>query len=226
MSDEPSRVEQEGEVPSSRAEPGEEVPHGDPRFFELREALASYAADPDDPPVHAYDSLQAAVAVVVRGSSELELLLIKRAHHEDDPWAGHMALPGGRRDPDDADLLHTAVRETREETDLDLESQGRHLGRLGLVAPQSVRLPRIAIHPFVFGVPSGAEASVASREVDAVHWVRLADLGDPASRDRVEIRVEGGVREFPCYRVAGEIVWGLTYRILTEFLEVYPESFG
>lgn len=220
MSDRLPRDEPRGD------DPAEDLPHGDPRFFELREALASYAADPDDPPLHAYDSLQAAVAVVLRGAEGLELLLIKRAHHQGDPWAGHMALPGGRRDPADADLLHTAVRETREETDLDLEGQGRHLGRLGLVAPQSVRLPRIAIHPFVFGVPSDAEASVASREVDAVHWVRLADLGDPASRDRVEIRVEGGVREFPCYRVAGEIVWGLTYRILTEFLEVYPESFG
>lgn len=202
----------------------DELPHGDPRFFELREALASYAADPDDPPVHAEDVLQAAVAVVLRGSGELELLLIKRAHHEEDPWAGHMALPGGRRDPNDGDLVETAVRETREETGLHLDRQGHHLGRLGRVAPQSVRLPRISIHPFVFGVPWDAEAAVASTELEAVHWVRLAELTDPGNRDRVEIRVEGGVREFPCYRVADEVVWGLTYRILSEFLEVFSED--
>ena len=198
----------------------------DPRFFELREALASYAADPDDPPVHPDDALQAAVSVVLRGSGELELLLIKRAHHEDDPWSGHMALPGGRRDGDDGDLVDTAVRETREETGLELDRAGHRLGRLGVVAPQSVRLPRISIHPFVFAVPSVASASVASAEVEAVHWVSMAELTDPANRDRVEIRVEGGVREFPCYRVAGEVVWGLTYRILSDLLEVYPESFG
>ena len=205
---------------------GAEIPHGDPRFFELREALASYAADPDDPPIHADDALQAAVAVVLRGAGDLELLLIKRADHDGDPWAGHMALPGGRRDGDDDDLVQTAVRETLEETGLELGTDGHRLGRLGVVAPQSVRLPRISIYPFVFGVPAGARASVASAEVDAVHWVRLAELTDPDRREVVEIRVEGGVREFPCYRVAGEVVWGLTYRILSEFLEVYPEGFA
>ena len=148
----------------------------DPRFWVLSEALASYAADADDPPIRDEAFLQAAVALVIRGNDHLELLLIKRARSERDPWSGHMALPGGRRDTDDPTTLHTSVRETLEEVGLDLDVEGIHLGALEEVATASPRLPKLTIAPFVFGVPSHAEARVASGEVDAVHWVRLDDL--------------------------------------------------
>ena len=40
----------------------------------------------------------------------------------------------------------------------------------------------------------------------------------------MEIPLPGESREFPCFHVVGEIVWGLTYRILTQFLELYPDE--
>ena len=196
----------------------------DPRFWALREALASYASDPDDPPVRDDDVIQAAVSVIVRGRDSLDLLLIKRAEHERDPWSGHMALPGGRRDPVDDDLVRTAVRETLEETGLDLDDHGHRLGRLEQVVPVSRRLPSLSIRPYVFGVGAGARARVASREVDAVHWVPLHLLTAPDVRSEVEIELGRETRTFPCFRVGGEVVWGLTYRILTDFLEAYPAA--
>jgi len=51
-----------------------------------------------------------------------EVLFIKRATREGDKWNGHVALPGGRRDPEDEDDLATAVRETIEEVGIDLET--------------------------------------------------------------------------------------------------------
>lgn len=204
---------------------GPELPlETDPRFWVLSEALASYAADAADPPPRDPDFLEAAVALVIRARDHLELLLIKRARSERDPWSGHMALPGGRRDPDDATLRQTAVRETLEETGLDLAASGVHLGRLDEVAPGSVRLPKLTIAPFVYGAPASAEAFVASREVEAVHWIPLDELRAPATHGEVEIPLPGGARTFPCYRVVGEIVWGLTYRILDQFLTLYPDS--
>lgn len=196
----------------------------DPRFWVLSEALASYAADAADPPPADPDFLQAAVSLVIRANQELELLLIKRARSERDPWSGHMALPGGRRDPADATLLATAVRETHEETAVDLSRGAAHLGELDEVGPASVRLPQLTIKPFVFGVPGGLSASVASHEIEAVHWVTLDELRAPGTHGHVDIPLPGGTRAFPCYRVAGEVVWGLTYRILSQFLERYPDS--
>ena len=194
----------------------------DPRFWVLSEALASYAGDEDDPLLLDEGYLQAAVAVVLRPGAGLELLLIKRAQSERDPWSGHMALPGGRRDATDEDLLTTAVRETREETGVDLARHGRSLGRLDVVAPVSPRLPKLTISPFVFGVAHGAQARVASHEIEQVYWVPVDRLRDPGTQGTVEIPLPGGARHFPCYRVADEVVWGLTHRILTQFLEVYP----
>jgi 8-oxo-dGTP pyrophosphatase MutT (NUDIX family) len=196
----------------------------DPRFWVLSEALASYASDRDDPPIQEGDRLQAAVSVVIRGRKSLDFLLIKRATSERDPWSGHMALPGGRRDESDTDLLATSRRETLEETGVDLEAIGAPLGRLDDVAPSSVRLPKLTISSYVFGVPADTVAVVASPEVESVHWVPLDALRDPANHGQVDIPLPGGPRDFPCYQLVGEQVWGLTHRILQSFLTLYPES--
>jgi 8-oxo-dGTP pyrophosphatase MutT (NUDIX family) len=193
----------------------------DPRLAEVRHALAAYASDADDPAPLPGDVVDAAVAVVLRARPEdVELLLIKRARHPRDPWSGHMALPGGRRDTGDPDLAATAIRETFEETGVELTRDPpiEPLGSLERVAPLGAPLPRIRISPFVFAVASDTEAHAASAEVDRVHWTSVRQLRDPAAHDRVRIEVPGGARPFPCYRVHGEIVWGLTYRILTDFL--------
>lgn len=51
---------------------------------------------------------------------EPEVLFIKRASRVGDRWTGHVAFPGGRRDPEDADDFAAAVRETSEEVGIDL----------------------------------------------------------------------------------------------------------
>ncbi len=94
-----------------------------PTFRRLRHALATRPAilAPDDGAPR-----RAAVALVLRRTADdvVELLLIKRSEREDDPWSGHVALPGGRRDPSDATLQDTAIRETLEETGIDLARDG------------------------------------------------------------------------------------------------------
>lgn len=198
-------------------------PSNDPRFWVLQEALANYAADPDDPPFRPGEVLQAAVSLVLRGTEALELLLIKRARMEGDPWSGHMALPGGRREGEGESLLETAIRETREEVSIPLSDSGSiHLGRLEEVSPRSARLPSLSIHPFVFGVAGSTRGEPDPREVDRLHWVSVDHLRDPANHDAIEMKLHDEVRDFPCFRVEGEAVWGLTHRILTEFLEVSP----
>lgn len=162
--------------------------------------------------------MQAAVALVVRREPEPSFLLVRRARSPRDPWSGQMALPGGRRDPEDIDLRETAVRETREEVGIDLES-GALLGRLPDLKPTSRAIPRLVIAPFVFLLAGGADARVASTEIAAVYWVPVADLSVPGARSAVAVETPEGKREFPCYRVEGHPVWGLTYRILQRFLK-------
>jgi 8-oxo-dGTP pyrophosphatase MutT (NUDIX family) len=194
----------------------------DPRLRALRDALWPERAPVDERPVPGLDRLEAAVALVIRAGAELDLLLIKRATHERDPWSGQMALPGGRFEEGDPGLLHTAMRETLEETGVDLAGAGAPMGRLIDVAPSSPQLPPMRIAPFVFAVPPGTEARVASPELDSVHWVSLGLLTAPATASTTRIHFSGFSKTFPSYHVVGEHVWGLTHRILRGFFEHAP----
>lgn len=172
----------------------------------------------------------ASVAVVLRppdrgdiGDSPLgnsDVLVIRRASSRRDPWSGQMALPGGRLDPADAGLVEAAVRETMEETGVDLVADGTLLGRIEPMRPLGVRIPAISIWPFVFQVRSGTAARVASAEVASVYWFPVKALLDPAKRGTYPWTYGGVVRQFPCIRLEGRVIWGLTYRILTRLFEV------
>jgi len=188
----------------------------DSRIHMLADTLAHRPAAAE---IRSPETREAAVALLLRPREELELLLIKRAEYERDPWSGHMALPGGRREPDDPDLLATAIRETHEETGIDLKV-ATPLGQLDEVAPRSPRLPPILISPFVFAVPESTEALQLSREVDAAIWIPTSALRAPGAVSELLIQFEGGDRAFPSLRYGEYVIWGLTHRILLTFFDV------
>ncbi len=191
----------------------------DARFEDVRRSLVAASVAAAQPASNSRE--HAAVALILRSHPGLELLLIKRSVSARDPWSGHMALPGGRWDSVDESLFDTAVREAREETGIVLASAVR-LGHLSEVRPQGVRLPRISISPFVFGIEGSVETVLDPREVDSAHWVPVTTLADPTLHRTVEIPIRGRSRPFPAFLFAEEVVWGLTYRILSEFLSVLP----
>ena len=143
----------------------------------------------------------------------MELLFIKRATRDDDPWSGQIALPGGRFDMDDDSLEATAVRETFEEVDLDLRAHGAIIGALDEVRPRTPVLPPVIVRPYVAVV--GADvALVPSNEVAELFWAPLDRVFDShATRDTDIV-----VREFTTRRAAihyrGHVIWGMTEQIL------------
>ncbi len=176
---------------------------------------------PDTPPLGTEGFMHAAVSVIARRApGGPELLLIKRAAVDRDPWSGHMAFPGGKHEPGDRHLLDTAVRETREETGLVIpDAPPDWLGRLPGVAPRGPNaLPPLSVTPFLFRVDGGAEARVASHEVEEVHWVPLAELASPEREGVYRYPIGDAVRSFPSIDVVGEQVWGLTWRVLDQLL--------
>lgn len=148
--------------------------------------------------------------------SELELLFIRRAELAGDPWSGHMAFPGGRWEPSDDSLEATAFRETREELGVSLD-HSLLLGRLDDIAPGNSRLPPIVVRPFVVAVASDVQISM-NEEVAAAFWVPVQSLLDPRSRTEYVLRSGNTVRRYPGYEVGGQVVWGMTHRIVTQLL--------
>jgi len=162
----------------------------------------------------------AAVAVVFRagGDGHPELLMIKRAELVTDPWSGHVACPGGRVEPRDRDLEDTAVRETLEETGLDIRAHGRVLGTLDDLAPRISALPPLVIRPFVAVVESDVTI-VANPEVADAFWVPLSVLREPASWGLGLVDIRGqGEREVDVFRHQQHTVWGLTERVLRDLV--------
>lgn len=167
----------------------------------------------------------AAVAAVLRPRpGGAEVLLIRRAAREGDPWSGHMALPGGREDMADPDLCHTATRETHEEVGLDLTRYGRLLGRLDDI-PAIARGRRIGmtIAPFVFELVE-ERPLVTNEEVEEVIWAPLSPLARGETATTVDYVLEGRRLELPAFDVRGRIVWGLTYRMLESLFAVLEQT--
>lgn len=162
---------------------------------------------------------RAAVVLMLRGgpSGELELLLIKRATYEGDPWSGHVALPGGREEPDDASLQETAIRETREEIGVDLAQIGCIIGSLDDVHPRTVRIPSIIITPFIALVARDAPL-VLSEEVAEAFWVPVAVFQASDAIREVVLQLGGAPRTVRSFQHGGYTIWGLTERILEQFL--------
>jgi 8-oxo-dGTP pyrophosphatase MutT (NUDIX family) len=192
-----------------------------PRIARLLRSLAEHAPVM----VEAEESVRRAAILLTlraRADGEPELLMIKRAEAEGDPWSGHIACPGGRMEPDDRDLAVTAVRETREETGVDVARDGRLLGHLDDLYPRTPALPPIVIRPYVALVRADVEI-VPSHEVAAAFWVPVTALAERGSWGTGIVTVRGVERHVAVFQHGEYTVWGLTERALRQLLTFMGE---
>jgi 8-oxo-dGTP pyrophosphatase MutT (NUDIX family) len=161
----------------------------------------------------------AAVALVLRpAGGGLEALFIRRAEHPNDPWSGHIGLPGGRVESHDEGLVHTAIRETEEEIGLTLARDRDLLGPLDETrATARTKSIDMKIAPFVFAATDAPDRLTLSDEVAATHWIPLVDLFDSAYAASVTMQHAGQTLRFPAIEVRGLTIWGLTLRMLRNF---------
>ena len=159
--------------------------------------------------------IPAAVAIVLHdGDAGIEALFIHRAERAGDTWSGQIAFPGGRRDPGDADLRATALRETHEELGIDLASADG-LGVLDDLHPRTPVLPPVVVRPFVFAL-TAAPVMTLSAEVQAAFWVPLRALLAPGVRQELTVRHPGlPPQVMPAYVLGKHTIWGMSERILT-----------
>lgn len=185
-----------------------------PKLARLRQRLVTHAPERGTGP----GRIEAAVAIVLAPTrtGDLELLFIKRAEEPGDPWSGQMALPGGRREEGDPDLLTTATRETFEETEVALPHESL-LGELDDLAPVTPVLPPVVVRPFVFGLEERPPIT-PSPEVALHVWTSLGELARKAAQSRVTVR--GVELTVPSYLVGPHVVWGMTHRIISRFIDL------
>jgi 8-oxo-dGTP pyrophosphatase MutT (NUDIX family) len=192
----------------------------------VRRSLALKAIDRlaahlrDHPPAAASEPerLRAAVALCVVPDPDA-ILVIQRAAHPDDPWSGHMGLPGGRAEAVDEDLVATAMRETHEELGVTLD-RSMLVGALDDVYPRSVVTSPFLVRPYLFSVPSRQTLHL-SDEVAWAEWLPITRLLEPDTYQSVTLTMGELSRTVQGYVLSPEqLIWGMTERVLTPVLEV------
>ena len=181
----------------------------------LPEALRAVLLDPAEATavaVHGRTKAAVLIALYVdRG--ELHAVFTRR-RHDLRRHAGEISFPGGRREPQDASLLETALRETEEEIGLPREG----VRVLGALEPTPTVATNYGVYPFVGLIEPGRLWTLSPREVDEVLELRLAELRDARSRRRLLHR--GIPFRTDVYDMGDSaLIWGATARIVGDLLE-------
>ena len=187
-----------------------------PDIVKLRSALASHSASAAE---EREGIRRAAVALIIRAGEggAPELLFIKRAEYPADPWSGQIAFPGGREEAADPTLADTAVRETREETGIDLVRDGTVIGTLDDLRPQTAKLPAVIVRPYVV-LLNRSEPLVLSDEVALAFWVPLEAFKNAPSWRDTDVLARGVQLNRRAFHHSGHVIWGMTERILAQLL--------
>jgi 8-oxo-dGTP pyrophosphatase MutT (NUDIX family) len=164
-------------------------------------------------PVTDEQGANAAVTLLIKPKGDdCEILLVKRAKRSSNPWSGQMAIPGGKREPTDQTLKETAIRETMEETGINL-TQSHFLGVL--TAVQSVPRRDLLILPLVVLLENEPTVELNRNELDAYLWVPYEKIIKTQGKI-----VEPDYGEVSAYLLENAVVWGITYKILGDFNKI------
>jgi 8-oxo-dGTP pyrophosphatase MutT (NUDIX family) len=155
----------------------------------------------------------AAVLVPIHLKQGVLHAVFTERRHDLPRHAGEISFPGGRRDPEDADLIATALRESYEEVGLPAES----VEVIGALEPTPTVVTGYAIYPFVGIVPSGFKWIASPTEVAAVIDLPLPAVAAGYGRRRLNRR--GLALHTDTYVVDGHMIWGATARIVSDLLD-------
>ena len=186
-----------------------------PNLLHLKDKLASIDRSRDG------DHVEAVVAILLwnEPGRGLQTLLVQRVEREGDPWSGQIGLPGGRV-KQATETPRTALhREVEEEVGIKLEEVGVELGSLSVGHP--MRRMEMQVQPWVYGLKVKPRVSIGS-EIAGSFWANLADL--PSKKKMSEITIRNQPWNVESFMVEGKVVWGFTYRVLTELLPILEIS--
>lgn len=145
----------------------------------------------------------------------LQTVLIRRVNYNG-AHSGQVSLPGGKKEQIDKTVIHTALREAKEEIGVDPSK----IDILGKLSPLQIPISHYEVHPIVGYVPFKPEFRINPKEVNYLIKSKIRELLNPSIRKIADMSVRNELIKVSGFQVNGNFVWGATAMILNEFIDV------
>ena len=149
---------------------------------------------------------------------EFHLLFTKRTSHLQH-HSGEISFPGGVCDPGDRDVIDTALREAWEEVGI-LPADVEVLGALD----DAHSIHNYLVTPVVGVFPGGYQLTVNDDEIERLIEAPLSHFGTPGVYRMECWARQGRLHPVHFYQHGEDEIWGLTGRILKQFLDILNET--
>ncbi len=182
-----------------------------PRTLEGKRLRMRHDAPPRD---------SAVMILLMPGRDEVCFPLIQRPNYPG-VHSGQMALPGGRKESEDPDLIFTALRETEEEIGV----KASDIKILGTLSSFFIAASNYQVLPTVAYLDQNPTFIPEKKEVAEVVTARVSHLVDDRYVKEKEIPVGGNVKLWsPYFELERKVVWGATAMMLNEFRVLLKEN--
>jgi len=159
--------------------------------------------------------IQAAVALIILHQKQPEIILIKRSEYQG-YHSGQVSFPGGKTDPRDKDPIETSIRETYEEIGIVLQ----RAECVGELTSLYIQVSGFHVKPYVFCIDREINLKIDKEEVNYIIQAPVSRLLDDDLIRSKTFKSFNVKFQAPYMDIKGEIVWGATSMILSEFTEI------
>jgi 8-oxo-dGTP pyrophosphatase MutT (NUDIX family) len=164
--------------------------------------------------------IQGSVLILLYPREKIHVVLIKRSDY-DGPHGGQVSFPGGKSEPSDVDVIHTALREANEEVGINPGD----ITILGTLTPLYIPPSNFMVSPVVAYSAKIPDFQINTREVNYVFTPSIDDFLKPDTLKYKTLEIFKENISVPYFDVNNEEVWGATAMIMNEFLEIVKRIF-
>lgn len=168
------------------------------------------------PRVPGPDARVAAVLILLFPDNGSIHTVFMQRHNYDGVHGGQISFPGGKKEDSDKDIIHTAIREAKEETGVDPDG----ISVLGTLTPLFIPVSNMIVTPVVGWTNEKPAFIHQPEEVVFLINAELKRFLDPSILKTKPFEIRGEMINVKYFDYEGHVIWGATAMILNELLTI------
>lgn len=162
------------------------------------------------------DARIAGVLILLYPNNHLIHTLFMQRPYYDGVHGGQISFPGGKMEPEDSNVIQTALREANEETGVDPIK----VKVIGMLTPLFIHASNMLVTPVAGWVDSKPTFKCQREEVVFLIEADLKRLLDPTIVKTKPFEIRGEMLDIKYFEYKGNTIWGATAMILNELLSI------